>query len=93
MHYLSDGRLLIDTNSTENLIRPVAVGRRNYLFAGSHEGAQTAAIFYSLLACCKLNGVDPVEWLEDVMIRLQNIRSTELRNFRRIFGKKLRIAR
>lgn len=70
MHYLSDGRLLIDTNSTENLIRPVAVGRRNYLFAGSHEGAQTAAIFYSLFACCKLNEVDPVEWLEDVMIRL-----------------------
>ncbi len=70
MHYLSDGRLLIDTNSTENLIRPVAVGRRNYLFAGSHEGAQTAAIFYSFFACCKLNEVDPVEWLEDVMIRL-----------------------
>ena len=70
MHYLSDGRLLIDTNSTENLIRPIAVGRRNYLFAGSHEGAQTAAIFYSLFACCKLNEVDPVEWLTDVMLRL-----------------------
>ena len=70
MHYLSDGRLLIDTNSTENLIRPIAVGRRNYLFAGSHEGAQRAAIFYSLFACCKLNEVDPVEWLTDVMLRL-----------------------
>lgn len=70
MHYLSDGRLLIDTNSTENLIRPIAVGRRNYLFAGSHEGAQRAAIFYSLFACCKLNEVDPVEWLADVMLRL-----------------------
>ncbi len=70
MHYLSDGNLLIDNNPIENLIRPIAVGRRNYLFAGSHEGAQRAAIFYSLLACCKLNEVDPVEWLEDIMIRL-----------------------
>lgn len=70
MHYLDDGRLLIDTNPIENLIRPIAVGRRNYLFAGSHEGAQRGAIFYSLFACCKLNEVDPVEWLEDVMIRL-----------------------
>ncbi|MBK7410725.1 MAG: IS66 family transposase [Saprospirales bacterium] len=70
VYYLEDGRLLIDTNPIENLIRPIAVGRRNYLFAGSHEGAQRAAIFYSLFACCKLNGVDPVQWLEDVMIRL-----------------------
>ena len=70
MHYLDDGRLLIDTNPIENLIRPIAVGRRNYLFAGSHEGAQRAAIFYSLFACCKLNEVDPVEWLTDVMDRL-----------------------
>lgn len=70
MHYLDDGRLLIDTNPIENLIRPIAVGRRNYLFAGSHEGAQRAAIFYSLFACCKLNDVDPVEWLTDVMDRL-----------------------
>lgn len=70
MHYLDDGRLLIDTNPIENLIRPIAVGRRNYLFAGSHQGAQRGAIFYSLFACCKLNEVDPVQWLEDVMIRL-----------------------
>lgn len=70
MYYLSDGNLLIDNNPIENLIRPIAVGRRNYLFAGSHDGAQRAAIFYSLFACCKLNDVDPVEWLTDVMARL-----------------------
>ncbi len=70
MHYLTDGRLLIDTNPIENLIRPIAVGRRNYLFAGSHHGAQRAAIFYSLFACCKLNDVNPVEWLEDILLRL-----------------------
>jgi hypothetical protein len=69
-HYLSDGRLMIDNNPIENLIRPIAVGRKNYLFAGSHEGAQYAAVFYSLFACCKLNGVDPTIWLADVMNRL-----------------------
>ncbi len=69
-HYLTDGSLLIDTNPVENAFRPIAVGRRNYLFAGSHEGAQRAAIFYSLFACCKLHEVDPAEWLADVMKRL-----------------------
>ncbi|MBK7410925.1 MAG: hypothetical protein IPJ40_24380 [Saprospirales bacterium] len=44
----------------KNLIRPIAVGRRTLSFAGSHEG-RNAAIFYSLFACCKLNGVDPVQ--------------------------------
>lgn len=71
-HYLSDGRLMIDNNPMENLIRPIAVGRRNYLFAGSHQGAQHGAIFYTLFACCKLNGVDPTRWLKDVMNRLPN---------------------
>jgi len=70
MHYLTDGKLLIDTNSIENAIRPIAVGRKNYLFAGSHPAAQRAAIFYSLFACCKFNGVEPLEWLTDVMLRL-----------------------
>ncbi len=70
MHYLTDGNLMIDTNLVENAIRPIAVGRKNYLFAGSHEAAQRAAIFYSLFACCKFNEVDPLEWMIDVMKRL-----------------------
>ena len=61
-----------DTNTLENQIRPIAVGRKNYLFCGSHEGAQRAAIFYSLFACCKMNKVNPNEWLLDVMQRLPN---------------------
>lgn len=72
LHYLTDGKLQIDTNPLENQIRPIAVGRKNYLFAGSHEAAQRAAIFYSLFACCKMNEVDPAEWLLDVMQRLPN---------------------
>ena len=70
MHYLTDGNLLIDNNPIENLVRPIAVGRRNYLFAGSHEGARRAAMFYSFFACCNLNDVNPAEWLADVMARL-----------------------
>jgi len=70
MHYLSDGNLHIDNNPIENTIRPIAVGRKNYLFAGSHQGAQWAAIFYSFFACCRLHEVDPMEWLEDIMRRL-----------------------
>lgn len=72
LHYLTDGKLQIDTYPLENQIRPIAVGRKNYLFAGSHEAAQRAAIFYSLFACCKMNEVDPAEWLLDVMQRLPN---------------------
>ena len=70
MHYLSDGQLHIDNNPIENSIRPIAVGRKNYLFAGSHQGAQWAAMFYSFFACCRLHEIDPAEWLVDVMRRL-----------------------
>lgn len=57
--YLFDARLQIDNNLTENAIRPVAVGRKNYLFAGSHSSAQHAAIFYSLFATCKAKNINP----------------------------------
>ncbi len=68
--YLRDGRLEIDNNLVENQIRPVAVGRKNYLFAGSHSAAQDAAMIYSLLGCCKLHNVDPYTWLKDILSRL-----------------------
>lgn len=72
MHYLTDGSLCIDTNPLENAIRPIAVGRKNYLFAGSHNAAQWGAMFYSFFACCKMHQVDPTDWLNDVMKRLPN---------------------
>lgn len=68
--YLEDGRYEIDNNMVENAIRPVALGRKNYLFAGSHEAAQRAAIMYSLLGTCKKNNVNPFEWLKDVLSRI-----------------------
>lgn len=68
--YLEDGKLEIDNNLVENQIRPVALGRKNYLFAGSAKGAERAAMFYSLLASCTQNQIDPFTWLHDVMLRL-----------------------
>jgi transposase len=67
MNYLRDGHLEIDNNLVENAIRPTALGRRNYLFAGSHAGAQSAAMFYSFFASCKHNNVDPFTWLKKVL--------------------------
>jgi len=68
--YTTDSRLQIDNNPVENAIRPVAVGRKNYLFAGTHEAAQPTAMIYSLLATCKLHGINPYQWLKDVLQRM-----------------------
>jgi transposase len=65
--YLHDGMLLMDTNLIENSIRPIALGRNNYMFAGSHDAAQNAAIIYSLFATCKLHDVNAYEWLKHVL--------------------------
>lgn len=70
--YLRDAMRLNDSldnhfSLAENSIRPVALGRKNYLFAGSHDAAQNAAMIYSLLATCKINEMEPFEWLRDVL--------------------------
>ena len=70
--YTSDGKLNIDNNPVENSIRPVAIGRKNYLFAGSHEAAQRSAMLYSLMGTCKLHGINPSVWLKDVLQRINN---------------------
>jgi transposase len=61
--YTTDGNLRIDNNLVENSIRPVAIGRKNYLFAGNHEAAGRSAMLYSLFATCKLHNVNPIQWL------------------------------
>lgn len=66
MIYCSNGKLEIDNNLVENSIRPIAIGRKNYLFAGSHDAAQNAAMFYSLLGTCKLKGIEPFAWLKNI---------------------------
>jgi len=67
IRYIEDCRFEIDNNLVENSIRPVALGRKNYLFAGSHEGAKRAAMIYSFLGTCKKNHVEPFTWLKDVL--------------------------
>jgi len=68
--YSTNGKLNIDNNPVENTIRPVAIGRKNYLFAGSHEAAQRSAMLYSLLGTCKLNGINPFIWLRETLRRI-----------------------
>jgi transposase len=68
--YTERPELEIDNNAIENAIRPVAVGRKNYLFAGSHDSAQRIAMIYSFMAACKIHGVNPTEWLADVLVKL-----------------------
>lgn len=68
--YHLDGRYLMDNNLAENAIRPLALGRKNYLFCGNHDAAENAAVMYSLLGCCKTAGVDAREWLIDVLNRI-----------------------
>jgi len=76
--YTEDGRYEIDNNLVENSIRPVAIGRKNYLFAGSHEGAKRAAMMYSFLETCKQNDVEPFAWLKDVISRIPDHKANRL---------------
>lgn len=68
--YVTDGRLNIDNNLIENAIRPLALGRKNWLFCGNDAAADRAAIVYSLIASCKAVEIDPREWMEDVLRQL-----------------------
>jgi len=68
--YTENGMLNIDNNPVERSIRPVAIGRKNYLFAGSHEAAKRSGMLYSLLGTCKLHGIEPYTWLRDVLQRI-----------------------
>lgn len=69
--YLKDGRLPIDNNACEQAIRPIAVGRKNWLFTGSPRGGEIGAAIYSLVECCKRAGVEPFEYLRDVLVRIR----------------------
>ena len=68
--YVLDGRYHIDNNGVENVIRPLAIGRKNYLFCGNHDAAIRAAIVYSLFSCCKAHDIDQRTWLEYILKRI-----------------------
>lgn len=81
LRYLEDGNIEIDNNLVENSIRPVAIGRKNYLFAGSETGAGWAAIFYTLLGSALRHGHNPLDYLTDVLHRLPNTKINDLKQF------------
>jgi transposase len=68
--FLDDGRLCLSNNAAERELRAVAMGRKNWTFAGSDEGGRRAAAIYTLIATAKLNDIDPQAWLADVLVRL-----------------------
>ena len=68
--YIDDGRLEISNNAAENAIRPVALGRKNWLFAGSDSGGERAAIFYTLIRSASLNKLEPEAYLREVLTRI-----------------------
>jgi len=72
VRYTENGQWEIDNNLVENSIRPVALGRKNYMFAGSHEAAQQAAMMYSFLGTCKINNVEPYHWLKEILARISD---------------------
>ena len=71
-YYTTDGKLNPDNNPVERSIRPVALGRKNYLFAGSHKAAGRLAMIYSLLGTCKVNDINPYDWLKDVLDKINS---------------------
>jgi transposase len=68
--YLDDGRLSIDSNATERVMKSIALARKNWLFAGLERGGKSAAIAYTLIETAKLNGVELQAWLTDVLGRI-----------------------
>ena len=72
-HYRDDGGIEIDNNAAERSLRAVAIGRKNYLFAGSDAGGERAAAFYSLIGTAKLNGLDPEAYLRAVLERIAEL--------------------
>jgi transposase len=76
--YLEDGRLEIDNNLTENAIRPSAVGKKNWLFIGHPDAGWRSAVIYSIVVSCQRRGIDPAQYLTDVLSRLPSMKQSEL---------------
>jgi len=91
--FLEDGRIPIDNNACERAIRPIAIGRKNWLFAGSMRGGRAAATVFSLVESCRQASVDPVDYLADVLVRVSSHPASKVEellpeNWARQFGKK-----
>jgi transposase len=76
--FLEDGKIEIDNNAAERAMRSIAIGRKNWLFAGSDQGGETAAAIYSLIETAKLNDINPWKYLREVLARIQDHQSSKL---------------
>lgn len=76
--YCEDGALAIDNNLSERMVRPIAIGRKNYLFLGSDNGGKAAAILYSIMASAKSNQVEPFAYVRDLLVQFSGNRSPDL---------------
>jgi transposase len=76
--FLEDGRICMSNNAAERVLRGVALGRKSWLFAGSDRGGERAAVMFTLIQTCKLNGVDPQAWLADVLARIAEHKVSDL---------------
>lgn len=80
-NFLANGYLDIDNNKAERAMRRVAIGRKNWLFAGSDQGSKNAAVIYSILEICKQNGINTFDYLKDVLTKLPSAKQSEIKNF------------
>ena len=78
---MEHGFLNIDTNASERALRSVAIGRKNWLFAGSDAGGRTAAVLYTMTQTCRRHGLDPFAYLHDVLARLPLSTSDDVASF------------
>ena len=79
--FLTDGRVELSNNLVENIIRPVTLGRKNYLFKGSENGAKRGAIIYSIIATAKLHDLDPLQYIKMLLKELPNTQSNDIDKF------------
>jgi len=73
-----DGKIEIDNNIAENAMRPIALGRKNYLFAGSDSGGKTAANIYTIMETCKINNINPQKYLTKVLSVIQGYKVKDI---------------
>jgi hypothetical protein len=76
--FLDDGRICLSNNAAERALRGIALGRRNWTFAGSQRGADRAAVMLTLITTARLNDVDPKAWLADVLARIADLPASRL---------------
>jgi transposase len=91
-HFLEDGRVCLTNNAAERALRGIALGRRNWTFAGSQRGADRAAVMLTFITTCRLNDVDPKEWLADVFARIADLPVSRLHELLPWTWKRLREA-